>query len=822
MKNALLYVGAALTVLFSLNSCNKEIQNPEEGNVVKQGSPFAIIAKPVETRTTMDELSVQWAAGDGINVFHAVAGATEGYVSDGQFTIAEEDLTENVFRGTVSETLVAGTNYDWYMFYPYTSQMVTPGEKTKGYVTVGSGATGSQTQSGNSNMAHLAGTNVPLVGKITNVSSTTMPSVSVNQICAFLEINVTNNSGSDLTVSQVSFTGTEPIVGTYFINFAGDNVEFTGSGSSYVSATAKLTVNDGTAITDAGSAKFYIAIKPFSAPSNGKLKIAVNGYEKEITLSSAVAFNAGKIKKINFDYDDAPYIFTSEQFERATSVLPGDRIIITNATSGTVKVMKHFESGNNYKAVDAEVSSGIITSTAEMAVLTVGGQTGNLTFYDDSRKTYLNATDETGSNYLKESSDVDSYAKWTVSFSSNAAVIKNTGKTSRNIVRYNSSSSLFSCYTSGQNEVYIFKKQKELSSISVTDAAPLVFFVGDAFSFTGTVTASYADGSSEDVTSSAHFTYDLSTSGTKTVTVSYTRGTVTKTATYEITVNEKPVIRMIRFNSDTDWETADKTISNGEGTFSIAYAIDNPVGSESVASVSIPNEADWIIADDPATSSSEVSQAFYVEANSSTGGPRSVTITLMYSNAQDVVFTVTQEAGDDYVEPSGPVTLYSENFGSASDNTDISAFTGWSWTGDNHPTGSWKVSKNSLTGISVSTGKYEGASGQSNLFSGATGASSVISFGNISSYSDVTLSFGWANNAGGGKERTMSVEVSGDNGTSWSAITFTTSSNATTNDGFHLFTYNVPANLLNGFAVRFTNTAGNVSRIDDVTLIGNK
>ena len=59
------------------------------------------------------------------------------------------------------------------------------------------------------------------------------------------------------------------------------------------------------------------------------------------------------------------------------------------------------------------------------------------------------------------------------------------------------------------------------------------FNVGDTFSFGGTVTAHYNNGSSSDVTASANFTgYNMSTTGTQTVTVSYGG----QTATYQITV----------------------------------------------------------------------------------------------------------------------------------------------------------------------------------------------------------------------------------------------------------------------------------------------
>ena len=77
-----------------------------------------------------------------------------------------------------------------------------------------------------------------------------------------------------------------------------------------------------------------------------------------------------------------------------------------------------------------------------------------------------------------------------------------------------------------------------LDTISVTPTeGTTTFELNDTFSFTGTVTANYNDNSHADVTASATFSgYDMSQSGTQTVTVSYTENGVTKTTTYTITV----------------------------------------------------------------------------------------------------------------------------------------------------------------------------------------------------------------------------------------------------------------------------------------------
>ena len=77
---------------------------------------------------------------------------------------------------------------------------------------------------------------------------------------------------------------------------------------------------------------------------------------------------------------------------------------------------------------------------------------------------------------------------------------------------------------------------KKLSSISVSGQTT-AFTVGDSFSFGGTVTSNYSDGTSANVTSLATFTgYDMSTAGNQTVTVSYSEDDVTKTTTYQISV----------------------------------------------------------------------------------------------------------------------------------------------------------------------------------------------------------------------------------------------------------------------------------------------
>lgn len=83
----------------------------------------------------------------------------------------------------------------------------------------------------------------------------------------------------------------------------------------------------------------------------------------------------------------------------------------------------------------------------------------------------------------------------------------------------------------------LWQKSKVLQSITLSGQTTSLNR-GATFSFGGTVTAHYSDSSTATVTSSTTFSgYNMSTAGTYTVTASYTENSVTKTATYSLTVN---------------------------------------------------------------------------------------------------------------------------------------------------------------------------------------------------------------------------------------------------------------------------------------------
>lgn len=230
--------------------------------------------------------------------FTPPAGSTT-YTNDKAFTL--KDAATGSFSGTVGA--LDGGSYDWYAFYPYTSQITTPANTSAGWVVVGGKTPQAQIQNGNNSRTHLSGGACPLFGIAKAVESSAVPSIEMNHLTSIIKVQVTNNSSEDLKVENVSFTGTEDIVGTYYINFAASPVAYKSSGNAYVSPTASLTVANGEALANGSSADFYIALKPFTATAGSTLKLAVNGYEKTLTLKNEITFTAGHIKPLNFNYD---------------------------------------------------------------------------------------------------------------------------------------------------------------------------------------------------------------------------------------------------------------------------------------------------------------------------------------------------------------------------------------------------------------------------------------------------------------------------------------------------------------------------------------
>ena len=239
--------------------------------------------------------------------------------------------------------------------------------------------------------------------------------------------------------------------------------------------------------------------------------------------------------------------------EKATSIAVGDKVILVYETDskelgGISSTTTKYGLGQDYTDTPAGVFPLDVVQ---------GKTTGTFALMNGSD--YLGWT---SGNSLTTIGSLTDNSSWNISFSSGDAVIKNSYDETRSI-RWNNSSPRFACYTGGQKAVQLYKigsgasysnytltcgdvpQPCALTDITLnTDNVKKDFFVGDAFTSDGlVVTAAYSNCDSKTVTPASVSTPDMTSAGTKTVTVSYTENSVTKTATYEITVSAVPVTK---------------------------------------------------------------------------------------------------------------------------------------------------------------------------------------------------------------------------------------------------------------------------------------
>lgn len=460
MKKSILTLGLMFAAL-TLTNCTKN----EEENIVPEtkGQAFELFAN-ADTRTTIDGVATSWAADDALNVFHADAGTTT-YTKDNKFSIAEADVTSGRFTGTLAGTLEEGKNYDWYISYPYNDNIKSP-NASQGWMTVGSAHNASQTQNGNNSMAHICGENYPLCAKVLNVAAADKVAFEkMNHLTSVVKVKVTNTESEAITVSKVSFaTSSNDIVGTYKINFTGDDVAYTASGASYVSKTASLDVVGGTPIEKDANAEFYLGIKPFTAAAGETLTITVSTDKgdcvKTLELPNATTFTAGRIKTLNFGFvAQKPKIY--ELVTDASTLAEGDQVIIVSTYKklSAYYAMGNTQNNNNRSAETVTIVNGndntyTITnpsSGVQIFTLQYGSKQGTFAFYTGNGYIYAAG----GGNYLRTDTDISDNSSWLISSSADtnsdfgtvASIVAQGTNTPKNIL-YNSSTTptVFSCY----------------------------------------------------------------------------------------------------------------------------------------------------------------------------------------------------------------------------------------------------------------------------------------------------------------------------------------------------------------------------------------
>lgn len=183
-------------------------------------------------------------------------------------------------------------------------------------------------------------------------------------------------------------------------------------------------------------------------------------YEKDINLAGkTLNFVAGKVSKFTVkDFKVKALVTESWNLVTDASTLKvGDEIIIAAKDADYAIGVAN---KNNFGVANIIKSGNTLENPSKnnVSVLTLEAGTKANTFALKSSGGYLYAA-SSDSNYLKVQNSIDDNASWSITISNTAAAtIKSNGTNTRNTIKYNSSSTLFSCYSKGQEDVVIYVK----------------------------------------------------------------------------------------------------------------------------------------------------------------------------------------------------------------------------------------------------------------------------------------------------------------------------------------------------------------------------
>ena len=164
----------------------------------------------------------------------------------------------------------------------------------------------------------------------------------------------------------------------------------------------------------------------------------------------------------------------------ATELKVGDQVVIV--ASDFDVALSTTQNNNNRGQVAITKEGDNVTLNDEVQVLTLGKLNSNFELYTGSGYLYAASS---SSNNLKTQETVNDNGRWKINISDGVASIVAQGNMSRNIMRYNQNSRLFSCYgadnASSQKNISLYKVNTatiESPILNVTSAGWATLYLG--------------------------------------------------------------------------------------------------------------------------------------------------------------------------------------------------------------------------------------------------------------------------------------------------------------------------------------------------------
>lgn len=460
MKNLYKYLLAVATVAMAFTSCSKdEISDP---SIEAQKVTFTVTSgSDLETtpasRTEFDEETGQmnWCADEealeviqilGSEISHAT---TEAYTIDNR--IAKFQVSFDALTGSEPYDLT------YSAIYPAANYSDNTNDHTKFRIKLPAAQT--PTETGFDPNADLllakpeTRTVQPVEGEELNFR--------FKRVAAIAKMTLKGIPAGE-KLAKVELTASQPMAGYSRTNLKTGEIYDIGY---YKEETMTLTLNDR---ETTGEDVIWFTSLPcvFGEGDSFTVKAYTDKatYEKTVSFSAPEAFKfvSGGLTRFGITGMTRTENVVDEYvlLTNVADLSVGDQIIITNGTDGAVMALGP-QSGNFRGEVAIEVASNTITTIPTgVQIITIETGIEANTFALNVGDGYLYAAGGTEDNYLKTQPSIDGNASWSILIESGAAIIKAQvqGEKPRNWLRYNKTSPRFSCYLSGQEDVYIFHK----------------------------------------------------------------------------------------------------------------------------------------------------------------------------------------------------------------------------------------------------------------------------------------------------------------------------------------------------------------------------
>lgn len=279
-------------------------------------------------------------------------------------------------------------------------------------------------------------------------------------------VTATYEGKSDQTNVPVTVTVPEPEIIVSAASLAFNNVaKGAAVADKELTVTLKSVENATLTITGDGASAF--SVTPAALTASGTVAVSassdnVGTFNATLTISDDAGEAEAKTVALSITVEASDDLSgTWNLVTDAAELMPGMQVIIASVADGEGNLYTlggpNGTSANNRLAVASTATGTVLHPEAGTKVITlVDAGNGKYALQLVNGK-YLYALGGTSDNYLKERSDINNQATWTITFDEGKAIIK-ADVSGRNWMRKNANSAIFSCYASGQKDIVLYAK----------------------------------------------------------------------------------------------------------------------------------------------------------------------------------------------------------------------------------------------------------------------------------------------------------------------------------------------------------------------------